>query len=91
MKQNPCSICKNFKQFDTGAVSCYGVRSPEFYWPENIHEMLAHCPLGWRAKKSGKNDFDIASFVDGYSDAITDEISDELGGGAAAQKAPDNK
>ena len=40
---------------------------------------------------SGKNDFDIASFVDGYSDEITDEISDELGGGAAAQKAPDNK
>lgn len=59
MRQNPCSICKNFKQFDTGAVSCYGVRSPEFYWPENIHEMLAHCPLGWRAKKSGKNDFDF--------------------------------
>jgi hypothetical protein len=21
--------------------------------------MLAHCPLGWRAKKSGKNDFDF--------------------------------
>ena len=40
---------------------------------------------------SGKNDFDISSYVDGYSDEFTDEISDELGGGAAAQKAPDNK
>ncbi|MBO6052163.1 MAG: 5-bromo-4-chloroindolyl phosphate hydrolysis family protein [Clostridia bacterium] len=40
---------------------------------------------------SGKNDFDISSFVDGYSDEITDEISDELGGGAAAMGAPEDK
>ena len=39
---------------------------------------------------SGKNDFDISSYVDGYSDEVTDEISEEFGG-AAAQKAPDNK
>lgn len=59
MRQNPCSNCKNFKQFNTGAISCYAVRDPVFYWPENIHEMLTHCPLGWRAKKSGQNDFDF--------------------------------
>lgn len=40
---------------------------------------------------SGKNDFDISSYVDGYSDEFTDEISDELGGGAAAQSAPTDK
>ena len=40
---------------------------------------------------SGKNDFDISSYVDGYSDEFTDEISDELSGGAAAQSAPTDK
>ncbi len=40
---------------------------------------------------SGKNDFDISSYVDGYSDEFTDEIGDELGGGAAAQSAPTDK
>ncbi len=59
MRQNPCSSCKNFKQFDTGAVSCFAVRDPTFYWPENIDEMLEKCPLGWRAKKSGNNNFDF--------------------------------
>lgn len=40
---------------------------------------------------SGKNDFDISSYVDGYSDEFTDEIGDGLGGGAAAQSAPTDK
>ena len=40
---------------------------------------------------SGKNDFDISSYVDGYSDEFTDEISDEISGGAAAQSAPADK
>lgn len=40
---------------------------------------------------SGKQGFDIASFVENYSDKVTDEVSDELGAGAAAQAEPDDK
>ena len=36
---------------------------------------------------NGKSDFDLSSYTDGYSD----EISDELGGGAMAQRAPEDK
>lgn len=53
MKQNPCSSCRHFNAFETGAISCYAVRDPQFYWPDDTDKMLAKCPLGWRAKKSG--------------------------------------
>lgn len=58
MRSNPCSSCKHFKSFDTGAISCYAVRDPQFYWPEDQDKMMASCPLGWRAKKSGNKEFD---------------------------------
>ena len=53
MKQNPCVSCKYFHSYDTGAMSCYGIRDPQFYWPNDQDKMMASCPLGWRAKKSG--------------------------------------
>jgi len=59
MRQNPCSECRHFRQFDTGAISCWAVRDPQFYWPETQDEMMNHCPLGWRAVKASGKSFDF--------------------------------
>lgn len=59
MKVLPCLRCQHYKRFDTGAVSCYAVTPIDFYWPSDIDLMLKKCPLGWRGKKVGDNDFDF--------------------------------
>lgn len=59
MKISPCKTCQHYKTFSTGAISCYAADKVDFYWAEDLHLMLKNCPLGWRARKSGANDFDF--------------------------------
>ncbi len=59
MKISPCKDCQHYKRFNTGAISCYAANNIDFYWPSDIDKMLKQCPLGWRARKTGENDFDF--------------------------------
>jgi len=58
LKVLPCIRCQHYKHFNTGAVSCYAADNVDFYWTTDLDKMLKHCPLGWRARKTGENDFE---------------------------------
>ena len=57
MTRIPCEDCQYYHTFENNCVSCYGQNDIEFYWLDNINEMLEKCPKGYRAKKMSENSF----------------------------------
>lgn len=60
MRNIPCTDCEHYHTISSdGVISCFGVDDIQFYWSNDIADMINRCPKGWRARKKGEGDITV--------------------------------
>ena len=59
MRMIPCTDCEHYTTMPDGVISCFAVQDVQFYWIENLANMINKCPKGWRARQHSKNDITV--------------------------------
>lgn len=59
MRKIPCTDCEYYNTLPDGVISCFGVQDVQFYWTEDIADMINRCPKGWKARKKSATDVTV--------------------------------